>query len=233
MSLTAELRTFAETLEIDWLGCCPVSRLEAAPEDRRPAALLPTAQSAISLGFGLNRTPIEHLPATRSAYMLEHDEANRCLDAASQRIARFLEARGHAAVGFDCGAGFYHQAGKVPERFAGDISHKHVAVACGLGMFGLHNLVISDDWGPRVRLTSILTSAELEPDGYGFELCPTRECERCVEACPVGALDGWKDSYDPEVGRAVDKEACYNYIFTELKGQRCGLCIQACPAGLQ
>jgi ferredoxin len=31
----------------------------------------------------------------------------------------------------------------------------------------------------------------------------------------------------------IDKKRCYEYIFTTLRGQRCGLCIQACPVGLE
>lgn len=80
--------------------------------------------------------------------MLEHDHANRHLDQASHRITKFLEEKGFNSIGFDTGAGFYHEAGKALKRFSGDISHKHVAVACGLGKFGLNNLVLSPKWGP-------------------------------------------------------------------------------------
>ncbi|NIN01046.1 MAG: epoxyqueuosine reductase, partial [candidate division Zixibacteria bacterium] len=93
--------------------------------------------------------------------MLEHDYANRHLDQASHKIARFLEKRGFKAIGFDAGAGFYGKAGKSPERIAGDISHKHAAVAAGLGKFGVNNLVLSPKWGPRVRLTTVITNAQL------------------------------------------------------------------------
>ena len=62
--------------------------------------------------------------------------------------------------------------------------------------------------------------------------CPTCECEECIRICPVHALDGWEGNYDPETGWVIDKQKCYNYIFTTLKGQRCGLCIKACPVGV-
>ena len=53
-----------------------------------------------------------------------------------------------------------------------------------------------------------------------------------VDFCPVHALDGWKGKYDPEEGWVMDKKKCYEYIFTILKSQRCGLCIKVCPVGL-
>jgi len=133
--------------------------------------------------------------------MLEHDYANRHLDEASHLIARFLEKKGFRAIGFDSGAGFYHEAGKTPRKLAADISHKHAAVACGLGKFELNNLVISPNRGPRVRLATIITDATFE---YNPPLrenpCLTDECEECVKICPVHALDGWKGKYDPERG---------------------------------
>ncbi|MCW4026484.1 MAG: 4Fe-4S dicluster domain-containing protein [Candidatus Bathyarchaeota archaeon] len=234
MGLTEDLRDYARLLELDFIGFCSAESFDEAPEDRRPRVYLEDARSIISIGYKLNYAPIQNLPTSRSAYMLEHDYANRHLDQASQKIARFLEERGFDAIGFDSGAGFYHEAGKTPERFAGDFSHKHAAVACGLGKFGLNNLVLSPRWGPRIRLAAVITSAKL---GYDRPLekntCLTPECEECVKICPVHALDGWKGRYDPEKGWVIDKRKCYDYIFTTLKGQRCGLCIKACPVGLK
>lgn len=234
MDLTHELKEYAESLELDFIGFCPVDSFNEAPEDRKPRVYLKNTASIISIGYRLNYAPIQNLPSSRSAYMLEHDYANRHLDRASHKIVRFLEERGFKAVGFDSGAGFYHEAGKAPKRFAGDLSHKHAAVACGLGRFGLNNLVVSPKWGPRIRLATIITDAELK---YSRPLkenpCTASECGKCVEICPVNALDGWRNSYNPERGWVIDKEKCYNYIFTTLKGQRCGLCIKACPIGLK
>jgi epoxyqueuosine reductase QueG len=166
--------------------------------------------------------------------MLEHDYANRHLDQTSHLIARILESRGFAAIGFDSGAGFYHEAGKTPHRFAGDISHKHAAVACGLGKFGLNNLVLHSAWGPRIRLTTVITDAELQYDRVSKRNpCPGHECKACVKICPVHALDEWHGKYDPSRGWGIDKKKCYDYIFTTQRGQRCGLCIKACPLGVE
>jgi epoxyqueuosine reductase QueG len=233
MGLTEDVREHATTLDLDVLGFCSVDSFDEAPDDRKPSVYLEDAQSIISIGYKLNYAPIQNLPQSRSAYMLEHDYANRHLDQASHRIARFLEAKGFDAIGFDSGAGFYHEAGKTPKRFAGDISHKHAAVACGQGKFGLNNLVLNPQLGPRIRLATVITNANLKYNSpLGENPCLTHECEQCVRICPVQALDGWNGKYDPERGWIIGKKKCYDYIFTTLKGQRCGLCIQACPVGL-
>jgi len=233
MGLGEDLREYAELLEIDFIGSCSASSFEGAPEDRRPGVYLEDAVSIVSIGYKLNYTPIQNLPESRSAYMLEHDYANRHLSQSSHKVTRFLEKRGFKAIGFDAGAGFYAKIGKSPETIAGDFSHKHVAVASGLGKFGLNNLVLSPKWGPRIRLATIITNAQVEYSRAHEESpCPTDECLKCIEICPVRALDGWKGKYDPERGWVMDKRKCYDYIFTTLKGQRCGQCIKACPVGL-
>ena len=232
MDLTEQLVHCAEELDLDFIGFCSVVHLDRAPPDRRPEIYLSDARSVISIGYRLNRGSIHNLPVTRSAYMLEHDHANRHLDKASHLIARFVEDRGHTAIGFDSGAGFYHEAGKTPPRFAGDVSHKHAAVACGVGKFGLNNLVLHPQWGPRFRLATVITNADLRPiSSVDVNPCPAGECEKCVDICPVGALQGWEGVYDPELGWAMDKKKCYDYIFTTLRGRRCGLCVKACPVG--
>ena len=99
MSLTEELRRYAESLRLDFIWFCSVDALNEAPEDRRPNAYLRDAVSVISIGYKLNYASIQNLPKSRSAYMLEHDYANRHLDEASHLITTFLEKRGFQAIG--------------------------------------------------------------------------------------------------------------------------------------
>jgi len=62
-------------------------------------------------------------------------------------------------------------------------SHRHAAVLAGLGEFGLNNLFLTPDYGPRVRLISIITTAELEADPLcEGPICLGEECGLCLEA---------------------------------------------------
>jgi epoxyqueuosine reductase QueG len=78
----------------------------------------------------------------------------------------------------------------------GDISHNHVAVACGLGQFGWHNLLITPQFGTRQKLTTIITNATLAP----APVCEGRLCDpvacgfQCASACPSGAIPGHLDA---------------------------------------
>ncbi len=70
------------------------------------------------------------------------------------------------------------------------------AVKCGLGERGLHNVLLTDEFGPMVRYSFVLTDAELEPTPlYEPHLCD--KCGKCVKGCPGHAIaeDGTVDQW--------------------------------------
>ena len=70
-----------------------------------------------------------------------------------------------------------------PKGHHGVFSHRHAAVLAGLGGIGLNNLLLTPKYGPRVRLNSIITTAELQPDPLVAEkLCREEECMLCMKA---------------------------------------------------
>ena len=64
------------------------------------------------------------------------------------------------------------------------------AIKAGLGEYGRLGLLITKEFGPRVRLGKIFTNLPLAPDRpirFGVkEFCDT--CRRCSEGCPVNAI---------------------------------------------
>lgn len=69
-----------------------------------------------------------------------------------------------------------------------ELSLRHVAYEAGLGVIGKNLLLLTREFGPRVRFGAILTSAPLESGKPATENFCT-ECDLCVEACPVHALE--------------------------------------------
>jgi epoxyqueuosine reductase len=71
----------------------------------------------------------------------------------------------------------------------GGIYLKDAAMLAGLGCVGRNNLLITPEWGPRVRLRALLLDAELTSTGpSAFDPC--RRCEApCRSACPQDAFD--------------------------------------------
>jgi len=71
------------------------------------------------------------------------------------------------------------------------LSCKRLAQLAGLGNYGKNALIVSPVFGPWIRLTPILTNAEMIPDKpFEKDLCG--DCENCVKACPAGALNPYK-----------------------------------------
>jgi epoxyqueuosine reductase QueG len=63
-------------------------------------------------------------------------------------------------------------------------------------------MLLTPEYGPRVILTAVLTSAELEPDKRMTKpLCLGEECGRCLMACPADAILQW----------GLDKKKCAPY----------------------
>lgn len=70
----------------------------------------------------------------------------------------------------------------------GGLYLKDAAVLAGLGCVGRNNILVTQEWGPRIRLRAVLLNAQLTPTGP-IEFDPCHGCdERCRTACPQGAF---------------------------------------------
>jgi len=110
------------------------------------------------------------------------------------------------------------------------------AVAAGLGELGRHGMLITQEFGPRVRLVKVFTELNLKPDKpktFGaWDFC--KNCKRCAEACPPQAisfgeptLEGKTISNNPGVLKwYIDPEKCIQ--FWRENGSDCANCITAC-----
>ena len=71
----------------------------------------------------------------------------------------------------------------------GGIYLKDAAVLGGLGCIGRNNLLVTPEFGPRVRLRGMLLEDELTPTGpITFDPCDSCE-EFCRKVCPQNAFD--------------------------------------------
>ena len=123
-----------------------------------------------------------------------YNTANMRMQMIATQMAAFLEDRGHASLPLPAG-GYKVGAG----RYA-FFSHRHAAVLAGLGEFGLNNLLLTPQYGPKVRLESMITAADLAPD----PLCEGPICLG-VDAC----------------GLCLESHECFGEIYElEMAGKR-------------
>jgi reductive dehalogenase len=113
-----------------------------------------------------------------------------------------------------------------------------LAIDAGLGQLGRNGLLITPEYGPRVRLCKVFTDLPLVPDkpiDFGVtNFC--KGCAKCADACEVDAI-----SKDPEprwepacksnntgaLKWYVDSEKCYEFWCEN--GTDCSTCISVCP----
>lgn len=112
-----------------------------------------------------------------------------------------------------------------------------LAIQAGLGEYGRHGLLITKEFGPRVRIAKIFTDLPLQPDtpqGFGVtEFCGV--CRRCSAGCPPKAIpdgDPSEEVYNISNIRGVRKwtvnaEKCFKFWTNQ--GTDCSICIRVCP----
>jgi epoxyqueuosine reductase len=141
------------------------------------------------------------------------------LDFLAYRVALELQKAGYKALPVP-GSMPYNR-----ETWKGVFSHKLAAHLAGLGWIGKSCLLITPEFGPRVRFVTILTDAPLEPGKPINRKCG--KCEVCVTSCPVQAFKGREFQPDEPVEMRFDARVCGEYRHTH----PCGLCVAGCPAG--
>lgn len=121
----------------------------------------------------------------------------------------------------------------------GGIFLKDAAVLAGLGIIGRNNLVITPDYGPRVRFRAIILDKNVPPtEPISFTPCATCDMP-CIKACPQDALKPGpynrklcdRQMKTDENNRVV-LEGTQNHDLPGFCIKYCRLCELACPIGL-
>jgi ferredoxin len=105
-----------------------------------------------------------------------------------------------------------------------------IAVDAGLGELGRLGLLVTPEFGPRVRISVVTTDLPLQSDHpiqFGVQdFCDF--CKKCAENCPSGAIQSGPKSQHNGVEKWQSvQESCYKYW--RIQGSDCSLCIHVCP----
>lgn len=252
--LTAGVKETARRAGVQLVGIAPVERFAQAPEGHKPNDLLKNAGSVISMVWAMPYGTAQTVPSG-SYLTYGYDLLNEKLHEAAFAVAWFLEERGYITLPLQT-------AGEItsftisrewpePEVFRmGLFSHRHAAVEAGLGEIGMHSALVTPQYGSRVRLVSVISTAKLIPDRkLSQKVCDPEKCHlRCVKVCPSKAISGNRTishyrcmtSRLREVGEPYDlnrfKE--YGVAHALIRSRKvpiaiptCGRCIAFCPVG--
>lgn len=195
-----------------------------------PDDLLTPYSAAISVAVPLNAEIVDALVDSPTiAYARHYREINARLDGITAALVYWIKEQGFAAVAV--AASFITDE----VNLWGNVSHKAIARMAGIGWQGKSLLIVSPQYGPRIRLATVLTDMPLLPDTPFKSRCG--KCTECTKACPASAIKGVSanDRYKSRdealhFSRCSDKTLEFK-ARDGIGARICGVCVKVCPFG--
>ena len=163
-------------------------------------------------------------------YFHHYRTVNSFIDYVSLRLVMLLQSEGYDGLAVPAS-----QSVNTDENYyEGLFQHRTNARMAGLGWIGKNGSLINPKYGPRVRLGTVLSNADLSY-GQPIEVSRCGTCEACVLKCPAMVLTGQAWALDKPREAVYDPEVCSKHMSTHYKhigrGVVCGICLKACPVG--
>ena len=237
-ALTRNLKKVARYFGADLVGVCRLDRRfvyshtygttafddarasEGSVTDSTPQEIPEEFQFAVVMGFEMEYDLMKYFPtyvadtATGMGYSR--------MTIANAHLAAFIRGLGFKSI--DCSIN--DVALSVP-----------LAMLAGLGDIGRNGILITPKFGPRLRLSKVLTDLPLVADtpvDFGVtEFC--QACMKCVEMCPSQAISAGERTAEPnnvsnvagERKWPIDAVKCR--IYWARADKSCTTCIGCCP----
>jgi epoxyqueuosine reductase len=113
------------------------------------------------------------------------------------------------------------------------LAERALAERAGLGFIGRNHILTNPQLGSFLLLGELITNLPLRPDEPLERKDYCKNCDKCLNACPTGAI---------AANRSFDANKCISYLTIEHKGRiakelrpkidyifGCDACIKACP----
>ncbi|MHA2084805.1 MAG: reductive dehalogenase [Candidatus Thorarchaeota archaeon] len=223
--LTQIVKRAARFLGADLVGVTKLDRRWLYTENRKrePHNIPETISYAIVMAIEMDYDAIGTSPAFMSASATGLGYSKMAFT--EIELSEFIRTLGYQAI--PCGNDI---ATSVP-----------LAIDAGLGQYGRHGILITKEFGPRVRIAKVLTDIPLVPDTPDIIFCESvirfcETCEKCAHHCPSKSIptgkartwDGETRSNNPGVRKwYVNPETCYGFWVEN--GSDCSNCIRSCP----
>jgi len=168
--------------------------------------------------------------APTHTYFHHYRTVNAYIDHCALKVVMKLQSLGYHAVAIPASQSINIEG----YNYSGIFQHRTAATHAGIGWIGKNACLVTEEFGPRVRLGTILTNMPVE---YDSPILSSKcgDCDICVRKCPAIALVGnpWTGNNPRE--DLVMPDVCSKHMSTHYKhigrGVVCGICIKSCPRG--
>lgn len=198
-----------------------------------------TLDYGITIGIKLDDSIVEDIKEGPTVEYLEHyTKLNTTLNKIALDVKEMLNEDGNKSeiIKATIKPGEEKKYQNYIKTLSVDFPHKTAATRSGLGWIGKSALFISKEFGPRIRLVTVLTERKLNV-GQPIDESQCGSCDICVRKCPAQAPSGkpWsvgmlrEDFFDAFKCRRTAKEMAKHRIGVD--DAICGICIAVCPIG--
>ena len=219
--MSADIKTVAKFLGASLVGICQLDprwvythSFNRLTDEHLPVEIPPEFERVIVLAYEEDYRMIKLSPTALSCATVADCYSKMAF--VCGRLAHFIRALGYKAI--PCGN---DTALSVP-----------LAIDAGLGQLGRNGILITREFGPRVRLSKVFTNMPLVPDkpiDFGVtEFC--NSCGLCAENCPAKAISFGEPTFEgPSISNNhglykwyINPERCFRFWKQDHGGSKFG-----------
>ncbi|HEY93523.1 MAG TPA: epoxyqueuosine reductase [Dehalococcoidia bacterium] len=223
----AELLDVIDSINVDRVGIVNLGQNIDTGVYTTAVELLPDAKSVIVLANELFSEVVQYLTSgrkigelvMRDLFTRNADIVNGHLDWESYKLVKKLHELGYKGIPLTAGDAPFDT-----RYLEGMLSYKEAAVLAGMGVIGWNTILLTPEYGARIRMSCVVTDASLENTIPSNDYVPCFDCKgACVKVCPVQAIRR------PGEGNScsIDKYKCNTYL---VSSGGCAECLRVCPA---
>jgi len=206
MITSEQVKKWGKEYGADLVGIASMDRFEGAPEQTDPRFIFPEAKSMTVLGFRIPRGTLRGIE--EGTYFLGYSAMGYAginivyAPTVMWHLMAKIEDAGYECVPIpdaNSGDGINPVTGNFRVGYSKSVdgikphpdvmpSFRFAAFLAGLGEIGYSKVFLTPEFGPRVRFTLLMTTAELEPDPIysGPKICD--RCKLCARNCTGHAI---------------------------------------------
>lgn len=205
MITSQDIKAAAKRMGADIVGIGSIDRWSTAPIQMDPKQIMPKAKSIIAMGFRVLRGSLRGIE--EGTYFSNYSAMGYggitylYMPMTVINLSKMIEDAGYEAVPMGHQSDWRaidnlgylnpdYSRPVAPGKAAPDVmvSLRIAGFLCGLGEIGYSKMLLTPEFGPRVRVGIIITELELEPDPIMEPGTLCNHCMACVRECPGGCI---------------------------------------------